>query len=283
MRQSVLPDAGRNATGRPLPPSSVNPVLLNLVQHASVRSYLSDPVSEDDLKAILTAAQSASTSSNLQMYSIIAVTDPERKEKLAELSGDQDQVRQAPLFLVFCPDLHRLERVCRRQGLPFEDRYTEMFIQAVVDAALAGQNAAVAAESLGYGICMIGGIRNRPEEAARLLGLPPRVFALFGMTVGRPARRPKIKPRLPHEVIFHREAYSDAGLEEGLRAYDAEMAASGVYRGRQVKAPAVSNEGGGDGQGIYGWCEHSARRLSRAHPDRRRIKESLERLGWELA
>ena len=31
----------------------------------------------------------------------------------------------------------------------------------VIDAALAAQNAAIAAESMGLGICYIGGIRNQ--------------------------------------------------------------------------------------------------------------------------
>src|SRR5690606_40800142 len=60
----------------------------------------------------------------------------------------------------------------------------DMFLQAVVDAALVAQNAAVAAESLGLGICMIGGIRNDPVKVAELLKLPPRTFALVGK-IGR--------------------------------------------------------------------------------------------------
>src|SRR5690606_18557394 len=171
------------------------------------------------------------------------------------------------------------------QGYPFEDRYTEMFMQAVVDAALAGQNAALAAESLGLGICFIGAIRNHPLEVARLLKLPPRTFALFGLTVGYPAREPRIKPRLPQEVTVHWEEYSDAGLEEGLAAYDATMAATGIYKNREVAVPPTVRTPGQDAPAaarIYGWCEHSARRMARAHPLRRHIKQALEQLGWEF-
>jgi len=262
---------------RQLPETVLTETIKTMAAHASVRQYKPDPVPQEALEAILTAARSASTSSNLQMYSIIVVTDPERREQLAQLSGDQDQIRQAPVFLVFCPDLHRLERVCQRQGYPFADRYMEMFIQAVVDAALAGQNAAVAAESLGLGICFVGGIRNRPLEVARLLKLPPRTFALFGLTVGYPAYQPKIKPRLPAEVTVHREEYSEAGLEEGLAAYDSIMAQTGIYKDREVQV-----DGQPGATRLYGWCEHSARRMAKPHPLRRNMKEMLEQLGWEF-
>src|SRR5690606_37783014 len=104
--------------------------------HASVRSYRPDPLPPGALEVLVTAAQSASTSSNLQTYSIIAIEDAERRRLFAELTRNA-HVADAPLFLVFCPDLHRLEVVCQRQGYPFADRYMDMFLQAVVDAALA--------------------------------------------------------------------------------------------------------------------------------------------------
>lgn len=117
---------------RCVPESLLNDVILKLASHASVRSYRPDPLPEGLLEVLITAAQSASTSSNLQNYSIIAVEELEKRRLLAELT-ENAHVAQAPLFLVFCPDLHRVELVCRRQGYPFADRDMEMFLQAVVD------------------------------------------------------------------------------------------------------------------------------------------------------
>lgn len=263
--------------GRSAPEELLNPVIRHLASHASVRRYRPDPLPEGALEILVTAAQSASTSSNLQNYSIIAVESAERRERLAELTRN-DHVRQAPLFLVFCPDLHRLERVAAIRGHAFNDRKMEMFLQAVVDAALAGQNAAVAAESLGLGICFIGGIRNRLRDVAELLQLPPRTFALFGMTVGYPEKPSKVKPRLPLRVILHREQYSDEGLEEGIEEYDRTMAATGVYKGRQVQTAGSEALD----PAAYGWSEHSARRMARPSPERAEMKAILESLGWEF-
>ncbi len=154
------------------PAELLNTVIQQITSHTSVRSYRPDPLPPGALEVLVTAAQSASTSSNLQTYSIVAIEDAERRRLFAELTRNA-HVADAPLFLVFCPDLHRLEVVCQRQGHPFADRYMDMFLQAVVDAALAAQNAAIAAESMGLGICMIGGIRNNVPKVAEVLRLPP--------------------------------------------------------------------------------------------------------------
>lgn len=264
------------------PQELINTVIEQLTSHASVRSYRPDPLPPGALEVLITAAQSASTSSNLQSYSIIAVQDAHKRRLLAELSNNS-HVAEAPLFLVFCPDLHRLERVCQRQGHPFAERRMDMFLQAVVDAAIAAQNAAIAAESLGLGICMIGGIRNDVPTVMELLRMPPRTFPLVGMTVGYPAQPAKLRHRLPQDVVLHREAYSDESLEDGLRRYDQVTDRSGIYAGRQV--PVAGSPGAPQTATTarpYGWSEHSARRMARPNAARANLKEQLEALGWEF-
>ena len=66
----------------------------------------------------------------------------------------------------------------------------EAFLVAVVDASLFAQNLCIAFESLGYGICYIGGLRNRLDEVDGLLELPHGVYPLYGLCVGRPAEDP---------------------------------------------------------------------------------------------
>lgn len=274
----VAPNAGPDRfelEGIEAPETLLNSVIRLIASHRSVRSYRPDPLPEGLIKVLVTAAQSASTSSNLQTYSIIAVRDPEKKRLLAEWSDNPFAIH-APLVMVFCPDLHRLEMVSRRQGYDFADRDMEMFIQAVVDAALAGQNTAIAAESLGLGICCLGGIRNQVAKVAELLRLPPRTFALFGMAIGYPARPSKVRRRLPMDVVLHHEAYSDANLEGGLRRYDAVTAESGIYAGRHVPLHEAKDPK------VYGWSEHSARRMARPNPRRATMRKQLEGLGWEF-
>lgn len=263
-----------------------NEVLRVIGSHASCRSFRPDPLPPGTLERLVVAAQSASTSSNLQAYSIVAVEDRERKARLAELCGNQRMVAECPLFLVFCPDIHRLHYVCDRQGRPFGATYLEMFLLASVDAALAAQNVALAAESLGLGICMCGSIRNDPAEVIRLLRLPPGVYALVGMAIGHPAVRPELKARLPIRSILHRETYSDAHLADGVGEYDRVMAESRTYDGRRV---SISGEVVDPArEASYGWAEHTARRLSRPETIaasaslRENLRRVLESHGWHF-
>lgn len=142
---------------------------------------------------------------------------------------------------------------------------------ATVDAALAAQNAAVAAESLGLGIVYIGAMRNRPEEVAAVLGLPPHIFAVFGMCVGYPdsAKSAAIKPRLPQSAVLHREIYHLAEQEEAIAQYNEVMKA--FYTAQQMN---VSGD----------WSEHSANRV--ATPEsltgRDRLRDALKNLGFQL-
>ena len=251
------------------------PTIEQIHRHWSVRAYKPDPVPDEMVEEIVAAGQRASTSSNLQTYSVVAITEPERIARLAELCGDQRQIHQAPVFLAWCADRARLDRVCRMRGYEQEAGYVENFLVAAVDAALAMQNAALAAESLGLGMCYIGAIRNHPRHVIELLELPRLVFPISGMTLGWPAAEPFLRPRLPLKAVLHWQHYDTAGEEEALEAYDRAMIETGIYHGRQVPVPGCEGE-----VEDYGWLEHSARRASRAV--RTRLRHVLHQQGFEL-
>ena len=194
-----------------------------LLSHRSVRAYTAEPVPDEVLVTLVAAAQSAASSSNLQVWSVVAVRDEARKARLSELAGRQRQILEAPLLLVWLIDFDRLTRLGETRGVECKALdYTETFVLGAVDTSIAAQNAVVALESLGYGGCYIGGIRNHPAEVAAELGLPPKVFPLFGLTVGRPdpARAAAIKPRLPQAAVLFRETYGWTGAQlEAAEAY----------------------------------------------------------------
>ncbi len=233
-----------------LPADADNPVLRTLLAHKSVRHYAAAPLPPGTLELLGAAAQSVATSSNLQTWSVVAVSDPERKAEAARLSGDQNFIKQAPLFLVFCADLARLSAASEREGLPGAGLdYLELYQTAVIDAALAAQNAAVAAEGMGLGICYVGGARNHPQELAALLHLPRRVVALFGLTVGVPAAgdTAQIKPRLPQRGLIHTEVYDAGERDAGVSKYNETM--RGFYESQGMDVPGS-------------WTQHSAKRVA---------------------
>lgn len=206
--------------------SDMNDTISLLMNHRSIRKYSDAPVTKEQVETIVAAGQMASSSSNVQAYTVIAVTDPAQKDKLKELCGQQTYIAECPVFLVWCGDLSRLKRAAERH-LPEKQSYeqtTENFIVATVDVALAAQNAAVAAESLGLGIVYIGGIRNHSQEVSELLGLPELAYPVFGMCLGYPDQNPGQRPRLPQEAVLHWEHYRLQQGEAAVERYDEVMA-----------------------------------------------------------
>ncbi|HMK90961.1 MAG TPA: NADPH-dependent oxidoreductase [Methylocystis sp.] len=259
----------RNDAPRPV---EWNETLDIILRHRSHRAFLPEKLPEGALETIVAAAQSASTSSNLQVWSVVAVEDKDRKARLAELAGGQQHVRDCATFLIWLSDLARLENLARREGreakaLP----YLELFLTGVVDAALAAQNAVTALESLGLGCVYIGAMRNHPEEVAKELDLPPNVFAVFGMAVGvpDPAVGTDVKPRLGQAAVLHREQY--AWGEAQLDAVDT----------LDVKFRDFQREQGLPEQG---WIRQVLSRVRgpEAMSGRDRLREALAALGVAL-
>ncbi len=245
----------------------MNATIERLMRHRSIRNYTQDVVPCETIETIVAAGQRASTSSNLQPYSAIAVTDAGTRARLAELCGNQVHIAQAPVFIAWCADLSKLDRACALRKLPHVTNYVENFLVAVIDTAILMQNAAIAAESLGLGMCYIGGIRNHPRSVIELLNLPRLMFPISGMTLGVPAADPMVRPRLPLRAVLHWERYSDAAQDDALAEYDRAMIATGIYEGRQVNRPGAPGE-----MEDYGWLEHSARRVSQpTRPDLRAV------------
>jgi nitroreductase len=194
-----------------------------LLSHRSVRGYCSDALPSGTLETLIAAGQSAATSSNLQTWSVVAVTDPDKKAALAKVAANQRHIEQCPLFLVWVADISRNQRLAAEEDMTLETMpYQETFLVAAIDAALAAQNATVAAESLGLSCVYIGALRNDPREVARIVGLPSGAFGVFGMCVGyaSAAGLTEVKPRLAQEVIVHHETYDATGERARRAAYD---------------------------------------------------------------
>jgi nitroreductase len=242
-----------------------------ILAHRSIRAFLPTPLADGVLETLVAAAQSAPTSSNQQAWSVVAVQDPGRKARLAALSNNQRFITQAPLFLCWIADLSRLERLGAAHGRQLEGlEFLESYMVALVDAALAAQNAVVAAESLGLGTVYVGALRHHPEKVAAELALPRNAFAAFGLSIGHPdpAVPSAVKPRLPQSLVLHREQYGVAEEPSRIAGYDARLGAF---------SEAV-------GMGRQDWTQRMLSRVGTAAAlsGRDRMKEALAALGFKL-
>lgn len=252
------------------PPNEVAPGLAAILDRRVTRRYRPDPVPEPLLRMLLAAAQSAPSKSDLQQYSIIVLQDPTRIAAIADWIGTMPWIRDAPVLLLFCGDVRRGRRICEIQGREHANDNVDTFLNAVADASLAMAHLLLAADAAGLGTCPVSYVRNHVEKVGPLCGLPPGVFPVAGLTLGWPMARNEASPRLPQDVVVHREHYDDSGLEAALPGYDAL---------RPPGRPRYPEVHGAQPEGCR-WSENSARQL--AVPERFGLRTWLRLRGLSL-
>ncbi len=190
-----------------------------LFQHRSIRNYSDREIPQEILNKSLEAASRASTTGNMQVYSIVVTRDPLLKEKLWEAHFKQNMVKQAPVVLTFCADFNRFNKWCEyREAVPGYDNFLSFFT-AAIDTLLAAQNFAVAAESFGLGICYLGTTTYNADKIIDILHLPESVVPVTTIVAGYPSEMPELTDRLPLGAIVHEEQYHEFDRESIDRLY----------------------------------------------------------------
>lgn len=220
----------------------MNPVIELLNNHRSIRKFQDKALDQETIRTLVTAAQSASTSSYVQAYSIMGVTDKDKKAALREISTQPYVEHNGHLF-VFLIDYNRHVELSKDKGEPIAFDKTEQLIVGTVDAALASQNMAVAAESMGLGICYIGSLRNDMGRVIEILELPKGVVPLFGMVAGYPDQSGSKKERLPFEAVYHENTYQPVSeLKDIIDDYDARISDYYSERSEGVRSDTWSDQ-----------------------------------------
>jgi nitroreductase len=206
-------------TGR----ATLSPTIELQLGHRSVRLFLTTPVTDDQVELIIAAAQSASQSSNLQVWSVVAVRNADRKRRISEAIGGQPYVADSSVFLVWVAGFRRAANIVHSRGAQVETLgYLENTLVTAVDSGIAAQNALLAAESLGLGGVFVGAVRSNPEALITELGLPEYTFPVFGVALGHPdpSEQAGIKPRLPRRAVLHHEQYDTTAWRETAAVYE---------------------------------------------------------------
>lgn len=192
----------------------MNKAITTLLNHKTIRNYKSDDISPEVLERILQSGFRASTTGNMQVYSVIVTKDQEKRNELCKLHFNQKMVEQAPVILTFCADFNRFNKWCKqRDAEPGYDNFLS-FMTAAIDALLVAQNACVAAESEGLGICYLGTTTYQADKLIEFFDLPKGVVPVTTVVVGYPDEDNEQVDRLPAEGVVHYETYKDYSKEE---------------------------------------------------------------------
>ncbi|MBR0502845.1 MAG: nitroreductase family protein [Paludibacteraceae bacterium] len=186
----------------------------------TIRKYTEQEVSDDLLYQLLEAASHASTTGNMQLYSVIITRDKEKKAALAPTHFNQKPFIGAPVVLTFCADYNRFNKWCeQRKAVPGYNNFLS-FTTAAIDTLLLAQNFAALAEHEGLGLCFLGTTTYNAPQIAKILNLPKYVVPVTTITLGYPAEDPELQDRIPVRGFVHSESYHDYDFEDIDRIFD---------------------------------------------------------------
>lgn len=197
----------------------MNNMLEILKNRATVREYSEKEIDDALLNELLEASFQASTTGNMQLYSVIVTRDKAGKDRLSPFHFNQSQIVNAPVVLTFCADFNRFTRWCeQRKAHPAYDNF-QSFLTAAIDALIVAQTFCVAAESKGLGICYIGTTTYTAQGIIDTLELPELVIPVTTITVGYPTKPLVKSDRIPLSSVIHQEKYNDYSPEDINKAF----------------------------------------------------------------
>lgn len=193
--------------------------LLN--NHVSIRKFSDKTVDSELLNSILYSGTRASTTGNMQLYSVIVTKDPEKKSRLLPLHFNQPVAKNAPVLLTFVADFNRFSKWCEYNKANPGYNNLISFTNALIDTAIVAQNVCVAAENNGLGICYLGTTAYNAKEHIEILGLPKLTYPITTLAIGYPESVPELSDRIPLNGVIHEELYTDYSKEQisGLYAF----------------------------------------------------------------
>ncbi len=245
-----------------------NAALETILQRRSIRKFKPKQVSPKKINRVVEAAQRAPTACGMQAYSFILLTNQQVKGEIAEAIGEQECMKQAPVWIMVCADMARPLQLFETLGVRTKFGPLSMFIPAVVDAALAAENMAIAAESLGLGSVFIGSVWSSLKRVAEILKMPKNVLPIVLICLGYPDETPPTRPRWPLEAVLHENRYEMPSVKLMKEHYD--------EANRQLQEMRYFRKG------VRSWAEHWQRKFPLNEMDEweAQLRRELRELGF---
>lgn len=202
----------------------MNKTIETQLDHRTIRQFKDTPIDENTLNKLFQVANRTASSICMQSYSIIRVTDQDKKRQIAEVCN-QDYVKDTPELLIFLVDVYRNARISEEMGEDLSAKGDmDRFFQGWTDGCLAAQNMNVAIESLGMGAVYFGSILNDSKRIIEILDLPRLTFPIVGLGFGYPNQEPALKPRMDISLkVFENKYEIQEDYLKSIEDYDEEM------------------------------------------------------------
>ena len=243
------------------------------LQHRSCRRFLQTPVPEETLKFLFACSLSAPSKSDLQQVSIIHLESKDSRKFIHSILPSMPWIKTAPVFLLFCGDSHRIQKVCEMHNTIFAHDPLDAFLNTATDTAMALQNFIIAAEAAGLGCCPISAVREFTEQVAKFCQMPDGVYPLAGLCLGYPGDSPGISIRLPMSASLHKDKYNEKNLKACIKDYDKRREEINPYKSqRQIELYGPSDS--------YGWSSDKARQTS--NTERLSFKNYIFKHGFRI-
>jgi nitroreductase len=161
-------------------------VLEAISKRYSCRAYQDKPIEQEKLDQIFEAARLAPSAKNMQDWRFVAVTDKDKKQKIADATNHPEVFGKAGVMIAACSSTDYIMKCGQPAG--------------VIDVAIALEHICLQAAELGLASCWIGSFE--PEKVRKVLGIPEDIAIIELMALGYPADRRKEPQREPLEKIL---------------------------------------------------------------------------------
>ena len=248
-----------------------NPVIDQMLQRKSIRSYTPELPSDEVIETIVRAGQQAPFA--YQLGSLLLCRDAKANPF------------HAPLLFTVCVDVQRFERIMVARGWETASNDLSLMLLGIQDAALMAENMVIAAESLGLGSCFLGAIPYLSKRIIAEYGLPERVFPLVGLTMGYPAENPPTRPRYPLEFALFENRYpalDEKMVQQAMQVMDEGYLAQDYYRKANYIIPLGEERPETFTFDNYSWTEHISRKLGLWQRSPRSILAAFKRCGFHI-
>jgi nitroreductase len=231
-------------------------LLKPILERTSIRDFEKGrTVSEETLRKILVSGIRAPSAGNIQPRTLVVVKDQTVRDRLYELCEEQAFMKDAPVWIVPCVDLHRHLMAARLTGLEYDYKGILPYTFGVLDTALSIENMVVAAEAMGLGSVMIGSIIDHPSKVKTILGLPEHCLALCILCIGYPKKKPEPRLKWGYHVVVNEDHYDEIEAEDVAEYWNQwlenDLKRSGKELHEEIKKYYVENQYGKAYAGHY--------------------------------